>query len=1383
MRSNTPLGKFSPAFPGALPALTVALLLIGAGCAAPAFAAPVPGPVVAAGSGSYRQGLPESNELDASWRRPSQITAWGPGGVPVHGPALPYFKGVGATSSQWWSGLAWHYWGTQASGLKSVPNYAWPLAFQAKPDGVGVWTPDAPSVNRNNGGNPDWMAGTPVEGVAFLGGDYSVSKYHHHYDQDLVAGLEGLVSADPYVVGYSDWAVTAEWTGGPSKLEVTSASGSPFMYFRRTAGTANAKIEVTGGLTVWANNGNVLGITINKAAANYRPGSSHHYALFAPAGASWVRDGSSFVAPLGAKGYFSIAALPDASSATLSDFQSVAYNFITGTRFGWAYSEEDAALTSTFHVATRNMETGALDQPTLTGIFPHAWKSNLNDPSNTNYTYQAANGQMKVVRGNDFNTRMRFTGVLPTLPLTATVNKARLNGWIDEVANDPDKLWQTPPEGSKDDVYWNGRSLGRLIELLDLAVEAGNTTARDKLLAELKPNLENWLGYNASGNEANRYYAYDATWRTLCPAFDIHYSCRDLSDHHFINGYYIRAAAAVAMHDPNGAAWIASWGPMIEHLVKDPFNWDRNDSQYPFLRHYSPMDGHTWAGGISFGDGLNEESSSEAINFASALVLYGAAAGNKTIRDLGIMHYVNQSRAIEEYVFDVDGDNFADEYAPKNAGMVWSNGRVHGTWWTAEPRAVLGINLLPIQPGSVYLGRRSEGIVEQIEQTMAYQQAYAALPDTARGPKLIMGPTEWSDLWWSYKALVDADAAALEFEAGLSHPPEFGNTKADTYAWIYSLKALGRLEPGVSANVPTYNVFNKNGVKHYAAYNPGATEKCVKFSDGRAMMVAPRKMVLDGASVTCGGPSDTIAPGIPAGLSMSNISASALTLSWAAATDNAGGSGVTGYDVYRSRAGAAFVLAGSVGGTSFSDSALTPATDYAYSVAARDAAGNISVASAPLQGRTLAGGDVTAPSVPVNPAVGGATASSLTVSWGASSDNAGGSGMAGYDIYRGAAKVGSVGAAVFSFTDTGLAAASPYTYQVRARDVAGNLSAGATASGATTGAATDVTAPAVPQLSLQAAGSNSMTIGWNLVSDNVGGTGMAGYDIQRYGATIASVGATVSTFTDQGLSLNTPYGYTVKARDLAGNSSAASNQVEGRTGQGVLDATEPTVVAGVSATAVSASAVTLLWNASSDNSGGSGMAGYDVYRDGVKAGASNSTTYVDSGLAPLTGYLYTVRSRDVAGNVAAASTPLSVKTLAGAGGVDARSAVQAESFAVKDPRVVLVAGGTAVGGTLNGSWIKLANVNFGTTSPTGFTVNVASGLAGSGTMSIYRGSIAAANRIAAMGVGSTGGWNTWRQVPMNLGSSITGSHDLFIEFTTPYADPNGLVYLDWIRFN
>ena len=73
-------------------------------------------------------------------------------------------------------------------------------------------------------------------------------------------------------------------------------------------------------------------------------------------------------------------------------------------------------------------------------------------------------------------------------------------------------------------------------------------------------------------------------------------------------------------------------------------------------------------------------------------------------------------------------------------------------------------------------------------------------------------------------------------------------------------------------------------------------------------------------------------------------------------------------------------------------------------------------------------------------------------------------------------------------------------------------------------------------------------------------------------------------------------------------------------------------------------------------------------------------------------------------------------------------------------------------------------------------------LAGSGSITLYRDSIAPANQIATLGVGNTGGWTSFQTLAMNLGTPTTGVHDLYITFNTPYVDPNGLVNFDWIQF-
>ncbi|TXS43943.1 glycoside hydrolase family 6 protein [Streptomyces sp. OR43] len=94
------------------------------------------------------------------------------------------------------------------------------------------------------------------------------------------------------------------------------------------------------------------------------------------------------------------------------------------------------------------------------------------------------------------------------------------------------------------------------------------------------------------------------------------------------------------------------------------------------------------------------------------------------------------------------------------------------------------------------------------------------------------------------------------------------------------------------------------------------------------------------------------------------------------------------------------------------------------------------------------------------------------------------------------------------------------------------------------------------------------------------------------------------------------------------------------------DTQAPTAPTGVTATAKTSSSVSLSWTASTDNTA---VTGYDVFRDGVKVGSSTTTSYTDSGLSASTAYSYTVKAKDAAGNVSAASSALSATTSAGGG--------------------------------------------------------------------------------------------------------------------------------------
>jgi chitodextrinase len=90
------------------------------------------------------------------------------------------------------------------------------------------------------------------------------------------------------------------------------------------------------------------------------------------------------------------------------------------------------------------------------------------------------------------------------------------------------------------------------------------------------------------------------------------------------------------------------------------------------------------------------------------------------------------------------------------------------------------------------------------------------------------------------------------------------------------------------------------------------------------------------------------------------------------------------------------------------------------------------------------------------------------------------------------------------------------------------------------------------------------------------------------------------------------------------------------------DTQPPTVPTGLTATAISASAINLGWTASTDNVG---VTAYKLYRNGtLLATLGNVTNYGDTGLAAGTAYSYTVSACDAGGNCSAESTAVFATT-------------------------------------------------------------------------------------------------------------------------------------------
>ena len=307
--------------------------------------------------------------------------------------------------------------------------------------------------------------------------------------------------------------------------------------------------------------------------------------------------------------------------------------------------------------------------------------------------------------------------------------------------------------------------------------------------------------------------------------------------------------------------------------------------------------------------------------------------------------------------------------------------------------------------------------------------------------------------------------------------------------------------------------------------------------------------------------------------------------------------------------------------------------------------------------------DIVQPSAPSNLTATtslGTTTGSVFLSWHAATDNIA---VAGYDIYRDGIKISTVKSGVLAYTDAARAINATYRYVVFAFDAVGNRSVASNQVLVPLGIPiADTEVPSTPTgLKASTFITNSTTASvvlmWTPSTDN---KAVTGYNVYRDGILIAAV--TLPGFTDSAVVLTTAYNYNVVARDGAGNLSPASKTlhvtpnlpsllvtVNGQLSSSILglphlDLVAPTAPAKLSAATFSQtstrSTVVLSWSASTDDSA---VAGYEIYRNGIKIATVATPGYSDPSLISNVTYTYFVMAFDTSGNRSIASNQLDVR--------------------------------------------------------------------------------------------------------------------------------------------
>ena len=518
--------------------------------------------------------------------------------------------------------------------------------------------------------------------------------------------------------------------------------------------------------------------------------------------------------------------------------------------------------------------------------------------------------------------------------------------------------------------------------------------------------------------------------------------------------------------------------------------------------------------------------------------------------------------------------------------------------------------------------------------------------------------------------------------------PPVADTQAPTMPGSVAASPLSTTEMVVTWTASTDNV----GVTAYDIYRDGIkvgsgstttyTETGLTASTLYSYTVMARDFA--GNVSTAGGPAvaTTLAPDLTPPTAPTNVTAAALSsgsieLSWTASTDNRG---VVEYGIYRDG-----VFIDTVGGTNYVDIGLLALATYGYAVTAMDADGNVSAASSPIASAT--------------------TLQPVPVLVGESFEYAGGSnlnGLNGGTGWSGAWTVGYNSAFPASIeagspgTMAGLTSGGNHlkfwtkgngnTYQNLDRTFDTLIDDGGQtvwlAMVVGLGNSKNAATWTLTGLTSDAAGTIPATL-FATVQDSVpapfkfGGTtlfsGDTSYTPHLVLVKIVMSGdataETLTAYVNPDLTTD-PATWTGFSKSLyanggligfayrGGRASTATPNTDfqmdefriGTTWQAavgqtlpVIDTTPPTAPASPAAVALTSASILITWNAATDNVG---VTGYDIYRNGTLLASPATTSFTDTGLAASTAYNYTVKAKDAAGNVSAASAVAMATTLA-----------------------------------------------------------------------------------------------------------------------------------------
>jgi endo-1,3(4)-beta-glucanase len=398
-----------------------------------------------------------------------------------------------------------------------------------------------------------------------------------------------------------------------------------------------------------------------------------------------VTDGSVDGSSVDLQGSGVVTWFPVPADGSASALAALAAHPLTGGSYGYTVDDE---------VATTTLRYSA-NGDTAYARLPHQTASAVGDPRCDLGTYPSVYGTLTLCSGSELAWTAPAaapTSALDTAALSAD-EKAELATQVRaDVAATP---------AFPTDTYFGGKALYRAAMLYQLATQVGADDAAATMKARLVTSLDQWTEPQGCAHRTEVCFVYDEQAKGLVgltPSF----GSDEFNDHHFHYGYFLFAAGVVGQSDP---ALTARWAPVMNLLAADLASSGASGA-FPDLRVFDVYAGHSWASGTApFADGNNQESSSEAVTAWTGLATWARASGNAELRTEAGWLASLEAQSAKAYWTDVDRSQPVYRgFDHQVVSLNWGGKRDYGTWFSAEPAAILGIQLIPMSPAATYLG-------------------------------------------------------------------------------------------------------------------------------------------------------------------------------------------------------------------------------------------------------------------------------------------------------------------------------------------------------------------------------------------------------------------------------------------------------------------------------------------------------------------------------------------------------------------------------------------------------------------------------------------------------------------------------------------------------